>query len=231
MPEDFRRWGETWRQHHPDWEMRLWGDADVSQLTHGEAIRKARHWAEKTDVMRYELIARHGGVYVDTDFECLRSIEPLIDGIVLFAGEQRPGKLGNALLGATPGHPLVERLAAAAAAAVGTQDYPQTTGPPFFHRFLSGAQELTVFPPEFFYPYHWKEEPRESYPGAYAVHHWGMSWQDPDRREALRLRARVHTLERERDALLTEVDQLKRKLDRGRKQVRRRVGAIWRRRG
>lgn len=216
MPEEFRRYGETWREHHPDWDMPLWTDENLPELSCAEAIARGRNWGERTDLLRYELLRQRGGVYVDTDCECLRSIEPLLEGVTLFAAEHYPGKLGTALIGATPGHPAMARAVSEGAAAVGTRDYPHTTGPPFLTRLLGEFPEATIFPRELFYPYKWNEEPRDSYPDAYAVHHWGMTWRTPEQRVKLKLRTRVRTLEQERDDLQSQVKELKQKLKRAR---------------
>ena len=46
--------------------------------TEPEATQKKRH-------RRLEILLLYGGVYVDTDFEALRSIEPLLGGVAGFA--------------------------------------------------------------------------------------------------------------------------------------------------
>ena len=39
----------------------------------------AEKMAAKSDIFRYEICARFGGVYIDADFEPLRPIEPLLE--------------------------------------------------------------------------------------------------------------------------------------------------------
>src|SRR5436190_16517529 len=84
MPEDFRRYGESWRRHHPGWRMRLWTDEDLPELGDRRALERARHHAERANLVRYEVLRRFGGVYVDTDVECLRPIGPLLSGVRAF---------------------------------------------------------------------------------------------------------------------------------------------------
>ncbi len=85
MPALFARFGATRLEHHPRWEMRLWTDADLPALGLDGFAGRTRTLSELLNLMRYEILARHGGVYVDTDFECLRSIEPLLRGVDAFA--------------------------------------------------------------------------------------------------------------------------------------------------
>ena len=58
--------------------------------------------AQKADVLRYEVLYAHGGVYLDTDVEYLRNIEPLLAGCDAFIGEERPDEggphYGNAVI-------------------------------------------------------------------------------------------------------------------------------------
>src|SRR5207249_2375410 len=55
------------------------------------------------------VLCRDGGVYVDTDLECLRPIDPLLDGVSLFLGALDSGRVSNAIIGSVPGHPLLMR--------------------------------------------------------------------------------------------------------------------------
>jgi mannosyltransferase OCH1-like enzyme len=50
-----------------------------------------------------------GGVYVDTDLECLRSIEPLIEDADFFTVLRGSGVADNYFFGAVPGHPILDR--------------------------------------------------------------------------------------------------------------------------
>ena len=79
-------------------------------LRRPEAAERLRAPAERSDILRLELLWREGGVYVDTDFECLRSIEPLLDGARLRdrarearTGEQRAHRLGRRPSAPRPG--------------------------------------------------------------------------------------------------------------------------------
>jgi len=181
MPEAECRLGETWARHHPGWEQRLWRDDDLPELgVPAEIIARAENPVELADVARFHIIARHGGVYVDTDFECLRPLDSLLKGVDAFAAFQLPGEVNTALLGATAGHPAFRRAAELVTETFGRAPLPGSTGPPFFTHLLWDSPEVTLFPPELFYPYLWTEPERrnEHFPGAYAVHHWAMSWRD-----------------------------------------------------
>lgn len=174
MPDDFRRYQQTWLEHHPGWELRFWTEENLpTNLRRSEARDRLRAGAERADILRLELLWRHGGVYVDTDFECVRSIEPLLDEVPLFAAETRPGRVNNAIVGSVAGHPILDR----ALDELRPREFhgydKDATGPDFLNRILQGEEGVTLMAPELFYP---KESGAKE--GAYAIHHGARSWVD-----------------------------------------------------
>ena len=199
MPEEFVEWGESWQQHHPEWEMKLWTDDNLPELRFPDALERCRNWGEASDVLRSELLFKFGGVYVDTDVECRRSIEELIADAKVFAAWVRPGRIGSAVLGAEPEHPAIERLLTEMKDRVGQMDQIEATVG-LLTEVLSEADDVTLFGPETFYPYHPRHAPAdqgEGFQEAYAVHHWSLTWKSrEDLRERVRsLRNRVERLE------------------------------------
>jgi hypothetical protein len=179
LPEEHEHFGRTFAAHHPRWEVRLWTDADLSELGIGATeVRRSRTLAELSNLVRYEVLRRHGGIYVDTDVECLRSLTPLLRGIDALAALEVPGRVGNAILGSVAGHPVFARAARLARRTVGTgANSPDATGPRFLSLILEQEPDIAIFPARLFYPYRWDELERrnEAFPDAYAVHHWTLS--------------------------------------------------------
>jgi mannosyltransferase OCH1-like enzyme len=182
FPQEFAEYQQTWRLHHPGWELRFWTETNLpGDLQRKEAYELLRRPAERADVLRLELLYRQGGVYVDVDFECLRSIEPLIEGTDFFIGYRKPNRVNNAIVGSVCEHPVLKQA---------IRDIrPRTTygpvdkagtGPLFWRKLLRQHPEVTIFDPEVFYPRTSEDRHR-----AYAVHHKARTWQDP---EALRKR-------------------------------------------
>ncbi len=181
MPDEYRRFGETFARHHPSWEYRLWTEKDIPALDIGEDERtRSRSHSEMSDLVRYEVLARFGGVYVDTDVECRRALTPLLRGIDAFAALEQPGRVGTAILGSVPGHPAFARAAEQARRTLGLgKNSADATGPYFLSLILEHELDVTIFGAHLFYPYGWGESERRhgEFPDAYAVHHWAHSWQ------------------------------------------------------
>jgi mannosyltransferase OCH1-like enzyme len=176
FPDDYGAYRESWRRHHPDWELRLWTESNLPEnLRRPEAAERLRAPAERADILRLEVVHRFGGVYVDVDIECLRSIEPLLDGVELFIGLAKPGRVNNALLGSVAGHPLLDRALDELSPRAYYGYDKEAAGPKFLDRVLAGHPEVTLIEPEVFYP----QTPEEKQ-HAYAVHYERRSWKEPE---------------------------------------------------
>lgn len=87
------------------WTHRLWTDADVDSicLRNQHAYSAAPNYGQKSDILRYELLERHGGVYVDVDMECVRPLDDLHGqrGPSFYAGFSNTGtvELNNGIIG------------------------------------------------------------------------------------------------------------------------------------
>jgi len=185
MPAEYEQFGETWAYHHPEWEMQLWREEDLPPLRNRHLFDAAESFTQKSDIARYEILLRFGGVYVDTDFECLHPFDALLGGVEAFIGTEDGAHLSIGLMGAVPGHALFEAIVDALPASLAARPNAptnHTTGPHLVTRIVaadSGLQErVRVFESELFYPYLYNETYRrdEAFPDAYAVHHWAGSW-------------------------------------------------------
>lgn len=114
LPEEYKAWQKTWKVLHPDWEYILWTDANVGDLKlyNKMFFDNAENYGEKSNILRYELLYQFGGVYVDMDFECIRSLDYLHHTYDFYTGiaplDCSVLCLNNAIIGSVPGHPILE---------------------------------------------------------------------------------------------------------------------------
>jgi mannosyltransferase OCH1-like enzyme len=176
LPHEYEGYQRSWLRRHPDWELRLWTEGDLpDDLVRTEIYERLRRPAERSDLLRFELLDRHGGVYLDVDFECRRSIEPLLEGVSFFCAYNDPGRVNNAVIGSVPDHPLLARAIRELRPreTFGPVD-KEGTGPLFLNRLVAEFPDVTIFEEGLFYP-----RTPEATAAAYAVHHAARSWKDP----------------------------------------------------
>jgi mannosyltransferase OCH1-like enzyme len=71
-----RRCIESWRDHHPGWEFKLWDNDAV----YGRSWRNADKFSAeptlngKADIVRVEILYENGGIHLDADSECVKPI-------------------------------------------------------------------------------------------------------------------------------------------------------------
>ena len=182
LPARWAAFAARLRALHPAWEYRLWGDAEAAAL-----LAAGPDWARalyaawdnpgfRSDLLRLLVLQICGGVYLDTDCEPVRALDPLLAGRGAFLGATfapqpiREVLVENAVLAAAPGHPFVALMLArvrdacalvtAGDFAAGRPDVVFLSGPARLSRTLmewraaeaSVAGDVSVLPPEAFYP-------------------------------------------------------------------------------
>lgn len=184
LPDYAVAYGRGWQEKHPGWEMRLWTDANLPPLVNQGAFDQGVNYGHKSDLLRLELLRLYGGVYLDTDVECNRNIEPLLDGVQAFAAYTEPADFWfkahfeQAVLGARPHHRLFEKAvreqqawierhqgdgALVQAAAWYLANKIEEVYGDAVNRIEAGRtgpvvfEDFTLFPKGYFYPFHWSE--------------------------------------------------------------------------
>lgn len=173
-------WAE-WGELHPDWEMMNWQDP----LDPDRFPMTAEHWVRCTSgaqfagLIRLEVLYRYGGVYVDSDVQPYRSLEPLL-GVRAFAAWEDRNCVPDAVIGAEPEHPAIAECLEKAIARL--EEGPWESGPGVTTEVLPNRPDVLLLPPGSFYPYHYREKQRKgedfmsTQPWAFAAHHWDGSW-------------------------------------------------------
>lgn len=204
------QWRAKWAELHPRWQIKVWREIPevtaipIPRLAYGGEVLESRlpdylkrcpTIAKRSDVWRYDLLERLGGVYLDTDFDPLKDIEPIINDKTAFAGrcitkydwsKNNPsGKLkteiGCSIIGATPHHPWLRELFGN----IEEQDpvAPLSLAFPYITEITTRHSDVHLFNTEVFYSVRWDEyDHRQSHyiktppSEAYAVHRWSSLW-------------------------------------------------------
>lgn len=81
LPEKMKACIASWRRVMPDVEIREWNETnyDFHKNAYMDEAYKAGKWGFVPDYARLDIIYRHGGIYLDTDVEMLKNLEPLLE--------------------------------------------------------------------------------------------------------------------------------------------------------
>lgn len=162
MPQPMARNIDRWREVHPDWEVRVWGDEDLRWLRNQELFDAAEDYAPadavgqfRADVARYEILLRDGGFYADCDTRPVKHIGASLRGHTAFAVREDEDWIGNTYIGAAPGLEVLQTL---------VRELPG-------HAARHAGQRAAVLSgPRFFTPY-WRQ-----YGGHVAPRRWGFPY-------------------------------------------------------
>ena len=192
LPEECRKFLESWQRFHPLWEVRLWGDKEAEEfpMTRRDMFEASANNGQKSDIFRAEILYKYGGIYCDTDFECLKPFDDLLYlDFFTSSGYVDKVELYIGLMASIPQHPIIGRYLNDM---TGVDRHNsiwnifETTGSwymtkCFFKEVDENTEGVVAFAPGFFYP--WPNNDRgclnpEKYikDFSYAIHHWAVSW-------------------------------------------------------
>ena len=80
VPKKSIKWMNSWKEFNPDWEYKLWNEENIKDLkvSDYDVYSKKINPGYRSDILRYIILNKFGGLYADTDFECLFVIECLL---------------------------------------------------------------------------------------------------------------------------------------------------------
>lgn len=198
-------WRQSWRSTHPTWDYALWTDEDNDALVREkypemwEAYCRIDRGVVKSDIARVLYLHWYGGLYVDLDFVCLRSFEPLLqalgDYIIVGKHAQLAQPFPNAWMYSPPGESFWIDYAMDSLADwdKGQRKVEQVAGPDRLLWCLEKYKpDVVILPPVMIYPFAWGNiehtekadqlnwramgDLREAYPKSLAVTRWCHNW-------------------------------------------------------
>ena len=198
IPERCLKIIDSWKKFHPDWELFVWTEIQIEHfhIANKQAFDAAKNYGEKSDIWRYEILYRFGGVYVDTDFECLKPFDVFHQNCDFYTGigYMKTSYCYNGLIGSRPRHPILKACMDRIRVGPGDNSFNgiiNRTGPSLFTSCLKDytskhRKNVVTVPLTIFYPFPDVErgitdqnyiKRRWVRPESYALHYWAVSWQ------------------------------------------------------
>lgn len=125
LPKHFKVLSETWKNDYPDWQYEFWDDERIYQFVldsypeYYDQFISLPFNIQRWDAIRYLILAEIGGMYVDFDYESIKSLVPLIENeeccIALDPETHCPFSekvlmLNGALMLSTPNHWFMHKI-------------------------------------------------------------------------------------------------------------------------
>ena len=98
----------SWKKYCPDYELIEWNEGNFDLAAAPEYVHQAYEagrWAFVTDYVRLRALVELGGVYMDTDVEVVKPLDPYLKHEA-FAGFESIDRVQTGLLACRPGFPL-----------------------------------------------------------------------------------------------------------------------------
>ena len=170
-PSDRSLWPEKWSECAKSWESNfppplwrhvLWNDEDLDSFVSNNfpefypIYRKYPRQIQRVDMARYMILFKHGGIYVDMDFECFRDFYNTLNHSKVNLAEspyKHNENLHNSLMASPERHPFWLSVINKARSVCDIQDVLTSTGP----RLLDMAYEddsssVHILPYKFYNP-------------------------------------------------------------------------------
>ena len=103
---------DSWRKYCPDYELRIWNESnsDIDNPYCREALIQKK-WAFIADYVRFDALAKHGGIYLDSDVELIRSMDEILGYPGCVIARESPTSIATGFIACSPGDPVMERAA------------------------------------------------------------------------------------------------------------------------
>ena len=184
----------SWKKYCPDYKIIEWNEDNYDISAAPLYVRQAydaKKWAFVTDYVRLDVIYRSGGIYLDTDVEVLRSLDPFLSDKVYFGLENAQYVNTGLGFGAEKGSPILAEMMA------DYQDIPFILPDGSYnpvtclmmnkhtlvnHGFVTENKEqlldggIHIYPSDFFCPRGGFGGERRLTKNTYTDHHFDASW-------------------------------------------------------
>ncbi|MEM9694310.1 MAG: glycosyltransferase [Myxococcota bacterium] len=160
---------QSWREKNPGWSFRLWRNEEYRAESWRLKSQMEEMWPTQlcgvADMMRYEILYRHGGFFIDADSICLRPLDDWLfqhDSFACWENERlRPGLIANGyMFFRHPGDELLRVMIEALETqrGIGQKQAWVTCGPNLLTMAWKKLPRhpMTVLPSHYFIPEHYE---------------------------------------------------------------------------
>lgn len=208
LPEDAKRYIESWKKYCPDYEIKEWneGNFDLDRYPYVREAYDNRKFAFVSDVARLYALYTEGGIYMDTDVEVLKPLDEFLkyDGV---SGFESSTQIPTGLMASRDLHPLVKEwldeyegihFVKEDGSFDLTTNVTRITNSCLKHGFIPNGElqtvaDYTFFPSDYFCPKSHETGIISCTENTVAIHHFAGSWVPEDEKEVRELCHKIHS--------------------------------------
>lgn len=113
LPKLYQKCIKSWKKYCPDYEIIEWNEDNYDLSSAPLYVRQAyeaKKWAFVTDYVRLHVVYEHGGIYMDTDVELIKPLDPLLQYNAYFGFEDGMHIATGLGFGAVKGTPILREM-------------------------------------------------------------------------------------------------------------------------
>ena len=105
---------QSWKAYFPGWEIIEWNESnlDIASIPYAQEAYDAHKYAFVSDVLRFDILIRHGGVYFDVDVLVKKNFVPLLQSVSSCLGYETDEYVAPGLMmySAEPGNLIFQEM-------------------------------------------------------------------------------------------------------------------------
>ena len=186
---------KTWKEKHPDFEYICWTEDEIQKrdlvLSCNEKINMIYEINGKADIIRWEILYKYGGYFVDADSICIEPFDDYFSEKTAFATFEnenvRAGLIATGTMGFVKNHPVCLDIINWINSDDSTQLIKETrawfsVGPGLLTKMLESGKykDVSIYPSHCFLPIHFTGPAYEGHKKVYGYQEWGTAKQSYD---------------------------------------------------
>lgn len=194
IPYNLRNCIDTWEKYCPDYEIIQWNEDnyDISKHKYMVQAYENKAYGFVPDYARIDILYNHGGIYLDTDIELIRSLDDMLYQEAFCGVEKWQVVNFGGCSGAIKGHPMIKKFLENRSNVFFLNDdgsknkntcgYYDTKAILNEGYKINGESQcingMNIYAYDFFHPYDYMSGTTTITNNTYSIHHFNGGWLD-----------------------------------------------------
>jgi len=184
------QWMETWKMKNPSWQYKLWTEKTIKKefpnglYNQTQYNRLGSQYHGKADILRYEILYKYGGFYIDADTSATRPLDDdLLECDLFTCGLNLENKrYANGFIACKEKSPVMKAMMDEIHEIENINEKAcwMMTGPMLFTKIVDryikeNNLKINIHPYYYFIPNHFRIDNGYNGDKSYCDHHWGTT--------------------------------------------------------